>query len=326
MRKNSVTVEYPPLLKWLRTLSQWVELARASTPKEACRRLWNNDRFNILEWIENGHCMMVMGQCDTSVAEDIMRWIAKGIIDPKIVSMQLEYQNWEYVIKDDYDDNSETEYFALKDSWDAALGFSMILHCTELPVCDKNKDWLAQGVELFYIPDPTGADHPYSTSVNIRHEAWLRDLCLRAPWAREVVAQWMLDNPQNSPRWPWCFHEDLGTSPTLDFLENILFAIDGDNGASSDDKNIQLALLKTQAPEFYMALNNGQHLYSLLYGSMPQDYIKHEHYCNDRADTIRSMLVQTTAHQAEKLDVEARSSTSPSMGRLFGEDAPSNAV
>ena len=321
MRKQSITVEYPALIKWLRTLSQWVEAAKKSNPKTATFDVWKNDRYTIADWVENGHCIMVMGQCDAEVAQELMNWIDAGVINPELVTEQLDYQNWDYVVSDD-DSEEETDYFPLKDSWDAAIGFAMVLSKRELPFCDKSRAWLAQGLDLFYVTHEVEEGYTLIELVDESHEEWLHELCKKSAWAREVTAAWTLDNGDNSPSWPWCFDDTLGQVPSADFLDNVLFEIEQ---TLSGNTNPQVGLLKAQAPNFFHALDNGRTVYAALYGSLPQEDLAQKMYCANRAEALRSMLAQAIEPYAENVLWPGGSSSSPSMGRLFAEDAPSNA-
>ena len=325
MQQKSITVKYPALLKWLKTLNVWYDVAKKSSTKDASFHIWNNDQQAAENWIESGHGIMLMGQCYLNVAEELMGWIENGVIDPERVATQLDFQDWDYVVQEDYADNQKLdyyEYYPLKESWDAAVGFAMVLTKKEITFCNKSRAWLAQGMDLFYVPQEV-EDYTASELIDSSHEAWLRELCSRAPWVCEVVAAWVLENGINSPMWEWCFHEHLGKEPSVNFIETVCFQIEQ---ALEGSANAQVELLQMKAPIFFNALETIRGVYTALYGCAPQEHLAQQTYCKNRAATIQSMLTQTTVPYIENVGGLGVSLSSPSMGKLFEDDAPSNAV
>lgn len=325
MRKEVVTVEYPALIKWLRTLDAWTQIAQTSTQKQANKVIWNNHQYSIADWIELGHGLMTMSQCTTEMSESLMYFVEHGIIDPVLIAEQLKTQGWEYVMTDDYSEKEETEYFPLEDAWCMAMGCAMLLTRTNLPFCAQSREWLAQGLELFYgLNEVVEDEEPSTPLVDQRHEAWLEVLCTHEPWAREVTVQWALDNGACSPLWPWLFDDCLGTRPSCDFVDSVLQTMDSQNDADAFE-NPQLDLLKEKAPRLFTALMQGVQTYCVLYGEAPAGYQEHADYCLSRAQVVSSMFPDAMAYVGNA-ELSGVSSTSPSMGKLFCADEPSNAV
>ena len=326
MRKEVVTVEYPALIKWLRTLDAWTQIAQTSTQKQANKVIWNNHQYSIADWIELGHGLMTMSQCTTEMSESLMHFVEHGIIDPVLVAEQLKTQGWEYVTTDDYGEKEENEYFPLEDAWCMAMGCAMVLTKTALPVCLKNREWLAQGMELFYgLHEVVESEDERPPLMDVSHEKWLQTLCMQEPLVREVAAQWALENGDSCPAWPWLFDDCLGKQPSCDFIDTVLQMLDSNNNAHTDE-NPQMVLFQERAPLFFQAVAQGAELYTTLYGEAPDGYTEHENYCLIRAQVVSNMFPDAMAPYTGNEEFTGASSTSPSIGKLFCTDEPSNAA
>lgn len=326
MRKEKVTVEYPALIQWIRTLDAWSKIASKSTQTQANKAIWNDDRYAIADWIELGHGLMTGSQCTMEMGSELMDFVARGIIDPVLVAEQIKAQDWEYTSVDDYSEKEETEYFPLVDSWCMAMGCAMVLTKTSLPFCSQSREWLAQGMELFYSLHEVVEDEQAGTPlVDQRHETWLEMLCTQEPWAREVAVQWALDNGECSPLWPWLFDDCLGKRPSCDFMDSVLQTMDSQNDAQAVE-NPQMVLFKEHAPLFFQAVVQGAQTYTALYGEAPTGYTGHGDYCLIRAQVVSNMFPDAMAPYTGNAEFTGESSTSPSIGKLFCTDEPSNAA
>lgn len=297
-----------------------------STQKEANKAIWNSDRYVIADWIEHGHCLMTMGQGNLEMAQELMWLIDIGQIDPLLVAEQLQQQNWDYTCTDDYSEKDDVEYYPLQDSWDMAVGCAMVLTKKIMAASPRNREWLHQGLALFYglgnIDNVIGKSIFF---VDDSHETWLSAWCKETPWVREVVAQWALDRGDECPRWAWLFEDGLGLAPSNDFIDTVVQEMD-DKSMNEIMLNPMTALMAQHAPLFFTGITQSLQTYSGLYGGVPDDYRGHEVYCKARAETIKSMFPDAMPGYRGNAEPVEVSSTIPSMGKLFCEDEPSSAV
>ena len=132
MQEQKITVKYPPLIKWLRELDRWAELAKRTTGKKATCAIWGEHPGDVIEkWIERGTALM--SQCNPDATDELLHWIKEGIIDPEYVAAQLKLQNWDYVVRVEHLEKEDDQYFPLNESWDTAVGSAMVISKAELP-------------------------------------------------------------------------------------------------------------------------------------------------------------------------------------------------
>lgn len=322
MSRNTITVVYPALMKWVRTLDTWSTLAAQSTPKAATQAVWGGNRDAIHRWIEQGHRLMTMAQFSPNIAQELMDLVKAGCIDPTAVGTQLAHQGWEYQFYDDYGDNSDVEYVPLSESWTEAIGCAMVLTKTVLPWGNHSAAWLEEGCGLFVL-GTNDALQTCTSLIDKSHEEWLYHLCSTQAGAREAVALRCLEEG-SMPRWTWIFHDDLAHAPSTRFIAEVLQLLDKCTLPGSDPSE-KVELLKTHAPAFHSCLAQAQNVYAALYGPVPEGLLDSLHYCENRAETVRSMFVQGQLDYPAKAGLVEVSSTSPSMEKLFCTDEPSNA-
>ncbi len=170
------------------------------------------------------------------------------------------------------------------------------------------------GLDLFH--DYQEDEDTRSSLINNSHVTWLKDLCTKEPWARDVAAQWALENCETSPEWAWLFSNGLGIKPSSEFIYSVLQALDD---SSNDLYNGQLMLLKTQAPDLALALMQAKQLYTELYGGAPTQQVDLREYWFTRAHSIKNMFHDVMIYAGY-------TSSNPLMGKLFVAEESSNAV
>lgn len=316
-----------PLLAWVQPLLKWGVLQETVGKEEAAAVLWprHGDR---VAWIEKGTSMLTQCRVAGNTSHALVQLIGSGAIDAQEVERLLTLQGWEHATlgEYDYDDKDNTEYVPLTDSWKIAVGCATVLAHGRFQDCNARANWLNQGLGVFEVtPDDELEDT--IASVDASHLAWIQELCSKELWARQTVAQWLVDEPSYSPPWEWVFNEELGNKPSPDFLDSILQALD-ERGMSQHKhhwehtlREERLALLELQAPIFFKSVHDLHTMHLSLYGSVPEEFQANKDYCAERAQFAAGTMAITYAGNAESLEA----STSPSMGRLFCDEIPSSA-
>ena len=314
------------LLIWVQPLLQWGALLNTMGQKEALSSIWRDDR-QVLAWIDKGYALLTHCQIDSTMAHSLVELIRNEGIDANEIERLLALQGWEYtlMIDDAYWEEEEGEYVPLIDSWRIAVGCATVLVRGQYQACNANTQWLNQGLGLFEISPEGNGGVPL---VDATHLAWLKQMCQEHSWARQVIAQWLLDEPSRSPTLTWVFDEKLGQCPNEEFLDSVLQTLDERTMPHQKHhwehtlREERLALLEQQAPVFFEKMQELHSMHLGLYGDVPQDIQASQDYCNERARLVANILTQAYAGNAESLEV----STNPSMGKLFCDDAPSMAL
>lgn len=284
----------------------------------------------MVSWIEKGTALLTQCNVAGRTTHALVELIGNGQIDAQEVQRLLALQGWEHTSTSDYDygEKENVEYFPLVDSWQIAVGCATVLGKGQFQSCPASASWLNQGLGFFETDTEFDGENESIPLVDAAHLAWLQELCRTHAWARQTVAQWLLDEPSHSPAWEWVFNEELGLNPSAEFLDSILQTLDERAQSASKHhwehavREERMALLERQAPLFFQQVQELHGMHLGLYGGIPDEWDAAKNYHKERALLVAGALSQHYAGNAESLDA----STSPSMGKLFCEDTPSMAV
>lgn len=327
-RQSNIPAAHP-LITWVQPLVQWGELLKKMGKAEAIAQVWPNEA-HVHAWIEKGTALLTQCRVAGKTAHALVELIGSGAIDAQGVENLLALQGWEHASLSDYDygEKDNAEYFPLLDSWQIAVGNATVLERGQYQTCDARANWLNQGLGFFELILQEDAESEGIPLVNDAHLVWLQELCTAQPWARQTVAQWLIDEPSRSPLWTWVFNEELGQRPSAEFLDSVLHTLD--DRAKPEQmhhwehvlREERLTLMAEQAPMFFKQIQELHSMHLALYGEVPLEFQPMKDYCQERAQLIAGTMGLHYAGNAESLDA----STKPSMDKLFCDDAPSIAL